>query len=327
MLYTLLEKRIKILNSLGGITKPAVYKQEWSALITEEARNSIMIEGYYVPQKEAEAVLAEKERARTTHSPKAVSYHNASSVYYGQAYSDFQRKSFGFIFDDFRKLNGMILLDENLYPGLRRDSIRMPDGGECPDFVDVPLLLEMYLDYVRKGIEKFFSGRMNIKAFAAFLAKQHGYFEAVHPLEDGNGRVGRILTNYILTACGLPLIVLKGEDKDREEYFAGIKEFKDQLGFTLSLPQSYHNIPDKLDDITSGRLAELFAELMAESLDAYLCGILEQKGFELKPLSTMRIGFSILKKSAERHNFLAIKRGKEWFSHEDFDLRNDKLKI
>ncbi|MCD8552831.1 Fic family protein [Seleniivibrio sp.] len=330
MLYELLGKRINILKNLGGISKPAVYKPEWCGILTEEARNSVMIEGFYVSLKEAEAVLAEKEPPHSANAAKALRYHKAATVYYDQAFADKVKGTFSLVFEDFRKLNGILMLDENQYAGLRRDEMSAPDGGKYPDYVDVPLLLDMYLDYINSRVDAYRTKRINIKELIGFVAKQHCYFEAIHPFEDGNGRVGRILTNYILIACGLPLISIRGEDEDINAYFAAIKEFKEQMGFTLTLPQSYHNIPDKLYEITAEKMTDMIEELLSDSLDMYICSLLvKEKGYVLKPLGSIKTGLSILnlKKLTERRNFIAVKQGREWYTHEDFDLRNDKLKI
>lgn len=328
MLYGLLEKRVNILKKLGGISKPAVYKPEWCDILMDEARNSVMIEGFYVPLKEAEAVLAEKEPPRSPNAAKALRYHKAATVYYDQAFADKVNGTFSLAFEDFRKLNGRLMLDENQYPGLRRDNMVAPDGAEYPDYVELPSLLDMYLDYLNSRVDAYLTKRINIKEFISFIAKQHCYFEAVHPFEDGNGRVGRILTNYILISCGMPLISIRGEDEDVKMYFSAIKEFKEQMGFTLTLPQSYHNIPDKLYEITAEKMSGMIEELLSDSLDMYICNLLvKEKGYILKPIGSLNSGLSILnlKKLAERRNFMAVRRGKEWYTHEDFDLRNDKF--
>ena len=47
-------------------------------------------------------------------------------------------------------------------------------------------------------------------------AKWHGYYEYLHPFRDGNGRTGRLLSNFILLRAGHPLLIIKLED--RSEY-------------------------------------------------------------------------------------------------------------
>ncbi|ACD82407.1 Fic family protein [Methylacidiphilum infernorum V4] len=39
---------------------------------------------------------------------------------------------------------------------------------------------------------------------ASAVAKQHLLFACVHPFEEGNGRTGRVLFNYLLISSGLP---------------------------------------------------------------------------------------------------------------------------
>jgi len=52
-------------------------------------------------------------------------------------------------------------------------------------------------------------------------AKWHGYYEYLHPFRDGNGRTGRLLSNFILLRAAHPLLII--ELKDRSEYINALK--------------------------------------------------------------------------------------------------------
>lgn len=65
----------------------------------------------------------------------------------------------------------------------------------------------------------------------------HQKFEQIHPFEDGNGRVGREILNYMLTKEGFPPIYIT--PKQRSEYLTALQEgntenFKDLFLFILS---------------------------------------------------------------------------------------------
>ena len=52
-------------------------------------------------------------------------------------------------------------------------------------------------------------------------ARFHGFYEYLHPFRDGNGRTGRLLSNFILLQYHLPeLIILK---EDRQQYISALK--------------------------------------------------------------------------------------------------------
>lgn len=52
----------------------------------------------------------------------------------------------------------------------------------------------------------------------------HGYYEYLHPFRDGNGRTGRLLSNYILMRKGHPQLVIYLEE--RQQYIAALKQIR-----------------------------------------------------------------------------------------------------
>ena len=52
-------------------------------------------------------------------------------------------------------------------------------------------------------------------------ARFHGFYEYLHPFRDGNGRTGRLVSNYILLRMGHPLLIIPSEN--RTEYIAALR--------------------------------------------------------------------------------------------------------
>jgi len=77
------------------------------------------------------------------------------------------------------------------------------------------------------------------------IAKLHLTFEYIHPFNDGNGRIGRVINNYLLIREGFVPVNIKFID--RKMYYEAFKEF-DEKGATKimeeivgkSLTNSYH---------------------------------------------------------------------------------------
>lgn len=55
-------------------------------------------------------------------------------------------------------------------------------------------------------------------------ARFHGYYEYLHPFRDGNGRTGRLISNYILMRKGHPQLTIYKEE--RQEYIAALKQIR-----------------------------------------------------------------------------------------------------
>lgn len=85
------------------------------------------------------------------------------------------------------------------------------------------------------------------------IAKLHLAFEHTHPFIDGNGRIGRVLNNYLLIREGFVSINIKFID--RKKYYGAFKEF-DEKGMTKimeeivgrALTNSYHKRLAYLED-------------------------------------------------------------------------------
>ncbi|QQV03101.1 MULTISPECIES: Fic family protein [Chryseobacterium] len=79
----------------------------------------------------------------------------------------------------------------------------------------------------------------------------HHKFTSIHPFDDGNGRLARILSNFILLKHNYPVIVIKNRDK--VQYYAAlniadngiyedlVKLFAQNIGFSLDIMQKAIN--------------------------------------------------------------------------------------
>ena len=55
-------------------------------------------------------------------------------------------------------------------------------------------------------------------------ARFHCFFEYLHPFRDGNGRIWRLFSNFILAKLGHPIIIIEREKKS--EYLQALKSYK-----------------------------------------------------------------------------------------------------
>ncbi len=88
----------------------------------------------------------------------------------------------------------------------------------APDPKEVlSLMTKMILDYKSKPKDEIISN----------IARLHLNFENIHPFIDGNGRIGRVINNYLLIREGFVPINIKFIDRDK--YYQAFREY-DLLG-------------------------------------------------------------------------------------------------
>lgn len=92
-------------------------------------------------------------------------------------------------------------------------------NGETFDYAspaETPELMADLIEWVRTEEEK------NLLHPVEIAALIHYKFVRIHPFDDGNGRVSRLLMNYILLKNGYPSIVIKTNDK--RNYLAALHD-------------------------------------------------------------------------------------------------------
>ena len=90
----------------------------------------------------------------------------------------------------------------------------------------VPKLLESTEKAIQAVIQAKNADRKQKEATNAphpmvLAARFHGFYEYLHPFRDGNGRTGRLVSNYILLRLGHPLLVIPSGC--RNEYISALR--------------------------------------------------------------------------------------------------------
>lgn len=209
--HELLEEKLKKLNTLRPISAALLLKLKERFEI-EMTYNSNAIEGNTLTLKETYWVIQQgitvkgkplKDHLEAKNHQEALEYlyelvrHGASHTV-----SEHLVKS----------LHTLVIqdIDRNI-AGKYREVDVFITGTEHkpPSALEVPHLIRSLMEWTRKNHKK-----MNAVEFATMF---HHKFVHIHPFQDGNGRVGRLLMNIFLMQHGFPLTII--QKNDRQKYY------------------------------------------------------------------------------------------------------------
>lgn len=96
------------------------------------------------------------------------------------------------------------------------NSVKLSNGEifEYASVTDTPILMAELIEWYRKEE----TSNLHPVALSALL---HYKFVRIHPFDDGNGRISRLLMNYVLYKNNFPPIVIKSNDK--HNYLSSLK--------------------------------------------------------------------------------------------------------
>ncbi|MBU0898955.1 MAG: Fic family protein [Nanoarchaeota archaeon] len=155
--------------------------------------------------------------------------------------SESHTKIFLKILDKKEKFNSQLILNwhKELFQNTKHDiagmfrnyHARVADY-RAPDWQDVGKLMNKFIGFYKDN------EKMNVVELAS---RMHYKFEKIHPFGDGNGRIGRLITNYVLWHNDYPMLII--EYKKRKSYYKALQ--KDEDGFFKYFARRYLKVHKK----------------------------------------------------------------------------------
>jgi len=204
--------------------------------IPEAVYNSNAIENSTLTMKETEKILLDMEVSRDVPVREMFEAKNLARVT-------------GYIRTKSRESeidkNTILLLHQMLIGGID-DTIagRFRDKGE---YVRVGTHIAPAPEHVERMIEAAILEYTSDHGpyFLDKIAKFHLDFETIHPFNDGNGRIGRVVINYQLQRLGFPGLIVR--DREKKDYYQAFVDYRDggktktmEKVLVLGLTESLH---------------------------------------------------------------------------------------
>ncbi len=233
--------------------------------IPESVYNSNAIENSTLTIAETEKILMEMEVSREVSVREVFEAKNLARVFEfikAKSTKDGLNEEFTLLLH--RMLIGNI--DDNIAGRFRKAGEYVRVGMHiAPAPEKVPLMLESVLLTYSSEYAEYFLEK---------IAKFHLEFEHIHPFNDGNGRIGRVIINYQLMELGLPPIIIR--DKEKMIYYKSFQEYKNdkktiemERVLYLALIESFHKRISYLRGEKIIRLSE-YAKKTDETLNSLL---------------------------------------------------------
>ncbi len=186
------------------------------AEIPEMVYNSNAIENSTLTLRETEKILLEMDVSRDVSLREVFEAKNLARVIeYIRAKAKEEELSAKMILLLHQMLIGNI--DDGISGRFRQENEYVRVGTHiAPAPEHIELMMENFLSEYTSEHDVYFTDK---------IAKFHLDFETLHPFNDGNGRIGRVIINYQLQRLGFPCIIIR--DKEKQEYYKGFQEYRD----------------------------------------------------------------------------------------------------
>jgi len=213
-LFTLTKNQISKLNNYDKKIKIIHFdKKEWQRFTEEFVYNTNAIEGSTIQRDEVPEILhkqkvSDEEEIETKGVAKAIDYIKKTNEHLS---IELMKKLHEICFKGSKTFAGQL---RNVEVAIRNSKGEILHQG-IPSS-QLRMALRDMLAWYKENKAKF-----KPLVLAAII---HNQFEYIHPFQDGNGRVGRLLLNFILLKNKYPPINIKLED--RQEYYKTLQEYQ-----------------------------------------------------------------------------------------------------
>ncbi|MFC1802108.1 Fic family protein [Patescibacteria group bacterium] len=188
----------------------------FEAELPESIYNSNAIENSTLTLPETEKILMEMEVSRDVSVREVFEAKNLARVF---GYIRKNLKTIEINKESILFLHNMLIatIDENISGRYRK----------LGEFVRVGTYIAPAPEYIESMVDNAiikYSGELDTFVVSK-IADFHLDFETIHPFNDGNGRIGRVLINLQLMQIGFPPVIIR--DKEKEDYYTTFKTYRD----------------------------------------------------------------------------------------------------
>lgn len=206
------------------------------AELSESVYNSNAIENSTLTLKETEKILLDMEVSRDISLREAFEAKNLARVI---EYIRTKSQEGEITKETILLLHKMLIgtIDDNIAGRFRKENEYVRVGthvAPAPEHID--RMVEAFVVEYSSNLSDYFVDK---------IARFHLDFEIVHPFNDGNGRIGRVIINYQLQRLGFPPIIIR--DKEKKIYYQSFDNYRDDKNtkpmeriISLSLLESLH---------------------------------------------------------------------------------------
>ena len=212
-------EQIKSLESKKLIKIFHLSEKQWLKFSEIFSYNTNAIEGSTITQNEVKGIIEKNNIPNKSKEDIAEAKSVAEAI-------QFIRKTKEHIsMDLIKNLHFMVFKDTKSFAGKFREGIEVVirDGSGRIIHRGAP---SHHIVYLLKELVQWYE--QNNKKYPPILlaAVVHNQFENIHPFQDGNGRVGRLLLNSILLKHNMPPVNISF--KNRMEYYAALQSYENQ---------------------------------------------------------------------------------------------------
>ena len=192
---------------------------DWKNFTEEFTYHTNAIEGSTVSKREVKEVLSNEKWPEKSKEEIAETLGVAEAVKYLRSTKDalsldLIKELHRIVFKNSKPFAGETrqksIVDVSVVDGLGRVMHRGVPAGE--------------VDAMLKKLVRWYHGNSDRYPPFVLAAVVHNQFETIHPFQDGNGRVGRLLLINILIKHGLPPLNIELEN--RKNYYQSLKEYQ-----------------------------------------------------------------------------------------------------
>ncbi|MCD4739644.1 Fic family protein [archaeon] len=221
LISMLSEDELKQLEELEAKEKFKVFHlsdEDWMKFAELFTYNTNAIEGSKIDQKDAVQILEDGKWPDKPKGDIAETYGVAEAVNY------IRKTKTHISLELIKELHKIVFKNSKLFAGdFRGEGVEVAVVDSLGQIVHRGAPSEKVSELLKELVEWYKKHKKKYPPLV-LAAVMHNQFENIHPFQDGNGRVGRLLLNNILLKHGLPPVNI--EFSRRREYYASLRSYE-----------------------------------------------------------------------------------------------------